>query len=586
MTRARPTSAPADFRLRLIAADPVGSGDGAVSPDGSRFVASSRRNGSAHLWFYDLRSGRWQPGTRGPGDDIEAQWSPDGTHLAFTSSRGGHKAIWLYRLSDGQIRQLTSAEHEQEYPAWSPDSRTIAFVGGPWGGRHIYTVTLDGQAPRRITREPGRAGACSWTPDGRWLVGHSYDTGAGAVFLLDTVTGESIPVTDGSSWDYKPTVCPTRPVVAFSRSDEGRSVIWVQRLGDGDGRALTAAGADDRWPTWTQDGEHLFFHRLVDEGTGIAVWDRRRQSVEEVVPATEKPRYAGFHPAGDRVVYASEAGGPSMLRIRDLRTGATTSVSTMEGAFPAWSPDGHTIAFCARPQRSGRWEIATHDLRTGRTRIRTDRHPRLRNLHAPLSFAPDGGSVVFATETEPFEADLQVLDLATDEVRSLTDDHWWDEAPTFTPDGRGVVFMSTRGGDWTWGFYRLDLATRSIETLAGPDYVERNNPRLTADGRIISAIAVTGVHELYEQLPDGTGRLITEAGTGARYPVPSADGQRVLFTRTRATVEYWLAENVWAAGSPLADLARPLVAPAGAPATGTARWTRGPVRSPVDTRRR
>ncbi|WP_431946108.1 TolB family protein [Micromonospora marina] len=573
------------FRLRLLAADPNGSGDGAISPDGTRFVASSKRNGSVNLWFFDLRTGKWQQGTWGSGDDIEAQWSPDSEQLAFTSSRGGHKAIWLYRLSDGQTRQLTSAGHEEEYPSWSPDGRTVAYVGGPWGRRHFLVVPADGGEPRRVTTEPGRAGACSWAPDGRWLVCHSYDTGAGAVWLLDSRTGEAIPVTDGSSWDYKPTICPTRPAVAFSRSDEGRSVIWVQRLADGEGGPLVVTGADDRWPTWTRDGNHLFFHRLVDEGAGIAVWNRRTKAVRDLVPAEEKPRYASFAPDGRRIVYGTEADGRSTLRILDLTTGVSRPVPVGEAAFPSWSPDGRTIACALRPDPASRWEIATVDVTGGEPHVWTAGRDDLRGLHAPVSFAPDGRRLVFRSETEPFEANLLVLDLDSGRITNLTEDSWWDEAPAFTPDGRGVVFMSTRGGNWTWGFYRIDLDSGELLTLAGPDYVERNNPRSTADGRILSTMVASKVEELFEQLPDGTGRVVTEAGPGVRYPVPSADGEQVLFTRTRTTVEYWLAENVWAADSPLAPLGRPLVA--GTATAGVLEQSPlGPVRSPVDTRRR
>ncbi|ABP53070.1 peptidase S9B, dipeptidylpeptidase IV domain protein [Salinispora tropica CNB-440] len=573
------------FRLRRLAADPNGSGDGAIAPDGTRFVASSKRNGSVNLWFFDLSSGKWQQGTWGTGDDIEAQWSPDGRQLTFTSSRGGHKAIWLYRLSDGQVRQLTSADHEEEYPSWSPDGSTVAFVGGSWGRRHFLVVPATGGTPRPVTTNPGRAGACSWAPDGRWLVCHSYDTGAGAVWLLDSQTAEAIQVTDGSSWDYKPTICPTRPAVAFSRSNEGRSVIWVQRLGDGTGGPLVVTGADDRWPTWTRDGNHLFFHRLVDEGAGIAVWDRRTRVVRDLVPAEHKPRYASFAPDGRRIVYGTEAGGRSRLRILNLDTGTSQPLPAGEAAFPTWSPDGRTIACTVRPDPSSRWEIATVDVSSGQVQLWTTGRTDLRGLHAPVSFAPDGRRLVFRSETEPFEANLLVLDLNSGRFTNLTEDSWWDEAPSFSPDGRSVIFMSTRGGDWTWGFYRIDLDSKEIVTVAGPDYIERNNPQLTVDGRVLSTMVASKVEELYEQLPDGAGRVVTEAGPAVRYPVPSADGEQVVFTRTRTTVEYWLAENVWAADSPLAPLARPLVAEAGTPQV-IDQPPLGPVRSPVDTRRR
>ena len=575
-----------DFRLRRIAADPAATGDGAISPDGSRFVAASKRNGSVNLWFCDVQTGRWHQATRGAGEDIEGQWAPDGTRIAFTSTRGGHKQIWLYDLASGRISQLTSGEHEEEYPSWSPDSRRILFAGGPWGRRHFYVVDAAGGPSRAVNPHPGRAGAGSWAPDGRWLVCHSYDTGAGAVFLLDSETGEQLPVTDGSSWDYKPAICPTRPVVAFSRSDEGRSVIWLHRLNDGVGRPLVMENADDRWPSWTRDGQHLFFHRLVDEARGISVWDRVDGSVRELVPASEQPRAGSLDPTGTRLVYASERSGRSALHVVDLATGVTRALAVGEAAFPAWSPVGERIAFCSRLDGATRWDVAVVDLDTGRVRVLTDAFPRLHGMHGPLSWSPDGTRLLFKSDTEPFEANLYEITPATGELRAVTDDAWWDEAPAYTPDGRGVVFMSTRGGDWTWSFCRKDIVTGAISTLAGPDYVERNNPRVLPDGALVSTLAAAGIEELYEQLPDGSGRVIAEAGEGVRYPAPSADGRLVVFTRSRRTVEFWIAENVWADGSPVADLGRPVIAPARPAPAIRQQAPLGPVRSPVDTRRR
>jgi len=579
----RPDSDPPEFRLRLLADDPTGSGDGAISPDGSRFVASSRRDGSVHLWFYDIETEQWQQGTHGPGDDIEAQWSPDSECLAFTSSRNGDKAIWLYRLRDGAISQLTNAPQEDEYPQWSPDGSLIVYTGGAWGHRHFYVVSAEGGRPHAVTRVAGRAGACAFTPDGQWIICHSYDTGAGAISLLPLDGSDPVPVSDGSAWDYKPTVSSAHPVAAFSRSFEGRSVIWLQRLDTGVGRALVTDSADDRWPNWTTDGRSLFFHRLIDRGVAVCVLDRETAAVREVVGAEEQPRYASFDPTGEYIVYAAEEGGGSLVKIRDLVGSPARVLPIGEAAFPQWSPDGHTIAFVRRDAVNPRWEVATYDLDTGHIQVWTRGLPWLKGMHGPLDWSPDGTRVVFKSDTDPFEADICVVDVRTGVVAKLTEDPWWDEAPSWTPDGDHVVFMSTRGGDWTWGFFRKHVRTGEIETVAGPDYVERNNPRILADSTLLCTLVASGVEELHEQLPDGRNRILSSAGRGVRYPVTSRDERLVAFVRTYRTVEYWLAENVWADNSPIADLAK-----AGTPALDKyhGRPAMGPVKSPVDTRRR
>ncbi|ABP53092.1 Periplasmic component of the Tol biopolymer transport system-like protein [Salinispora tropica CNB-440] len=572
------------FQLHRLAEDPAGAGDGAISPDGTRFVASSRRTGSLNLWFYEIATEQWHQGTRGAGDDIEAQWSPDSACLAFTSSRCGHKAVWLYRLHEARISRLTFGPYDEEYPNWSPDGSKITFVGGGWAQRQVYLVSATGGPPMPVTDEPGRTGACTYLPDGSGLICHSYDTGASAVSILPLDGSMPRQVTDGSTWDYKPTVSSAHPVVAFSRSLEGRSVIWVQQLAEPyRGRALVVEAGDDRWPNWTADGQHLFFHRLVDRGVGIWVLDRRTDTVTQVVGPDEQPRYGNISPDGTRLIYAAEESGRSVVKVREISGGLTKVLPLGDAAFPQWSPNGRTVAYLTRDVSRPRWEIATYDLATATSTVWTCGVTWPKSLHGPLDWSPDSTRLVFSTDTEPFEADLCVLDLRDGSVTKLTEDPWWDEAPSWTPDGTGVVFLSTRGGDWTWGFYRMDLSTGEIHALARPDYIEKNNPRMLPDGTLIYSLAVSGIEDLFEQLPDGRGRVLSSVGPAVRYPVPSRDGSMLAFTRTHRTVEYWLAKNVWGAGSPIADLADGDARRRGThgPQTRT-----GPVRSPVNTRRR
>ncbi|WP_027659535.1 PD40 domain-containing protein [Salinispora fenicalii] len=578
-----PVRGPA-FQLHRLAEDPAGAGDGAISPDGSRFVAASRRAGSLNLWFYEIATKQWHQGTRGAGEDLEAQWSPDSMCLAFTSSRSGHKAIWLYRVHEARISRLTFGSHDEEYPHWSPDGSTIIFVGGDWGQRHLYLVAATGGPPVPVTDKPGRAGACAYLPNGSGLICHSYDTGASVVSILPLDGGAPRQVTNGRAWDYKPTVSSAHPVVAFSRSVEGRSVIWVQRLDEPNrGRALAMDAADDRWPNWTADGQHLFFHRLVDRGVGIWVLDRRTNAVVQVVGPNEQPRYGSISPDGTRLIYAMEETGRSTVKVRDIGGGVAEPLLLGDAAFPQWAPDGRTVAYLTRKASRLRWEIATYDLVTGTSTVWTCGVTWLKGLYGPLDWSPDSTRLVFKSETEPFEADLCVLDVRDGRITKLTEDPWWDEAPSWTPDGAGVIFMSTRGGDWTWGLYRKELGSGEIVTLARPDYIEKNNPRLLPDGTLIYSLVASGVEDLFEQLPNGSGRVLSSVGPAARYPVPSRDGSMLAFTRTHRTVEYWLARNVWGDGSPVVDLADGEARQCG---TRDARPRTGPVRSPVDTRRR
>ena len=594
------------YALRRLAADPAGGGDASISPDGRRFVVSSRRAGNWDLWLYDIAAGRWTQLTRHPADDFEGKWSPDGRRLAFTSTRGGGKDVWVLSLAGGAPRQLTSSPAEEEYPAWSPDGRRVVYSGGPWGERDFWTVPAAGGAPRKLTRRPGWAGACTFGARSDSLVCHRYDQGSGDVERLWLDDGESTPLTAGADWDYKPAESPDGRWIAFSRSREGPSGIWLMPAAGGRARPLTASLAEDRWPTWSAAGDRLFFHRLVETGTAVKLLDRASGRVRTLVDAGERPLQAALDPAGRRLVYCAERGGRRVLRLKDLGSGAVRTLPTGAAAacFPRFSPDGAAIAFAARGPV--RWEIAVMRSGGGGLRTLTAGHAGLRGLDGPLDWSPDGARLLFHSDTRAFEANLYTVEVATRRLARLTSDAWFDEAPSWTPDGRGVLFMSTRGGDWTWGLFRLavdpdeqrdepggvlDGKDAAIEVFAGPDYEEKNYPRAAADGAILwSAVDGAGVERIVERAAGGEAR-VWPGTEGGRWPSLSADGRQVVFTTIAKRVEYWLAENPTGKGSPLAAPPRPARARRGAQVAAMTHRPEveirtGARRSPVDLHHR
>jgi TolB protein len=575
------------FRLYRVTSDPAGGGDATLSPDGQRFVATSRRSGNWDLWVYDIPTSRWSQLTDDPADDFEGRWSPDGTRLAFCSTRSGHKNLWVLTLGTGEVRQLTSSEDEDEYPAWSPDGCSVAYTGGPWRARDFFIVPAAGGKPRKVTREPGKAGACAFDPGGQSLVCHRYDSGTGALSRLWLDDGATAPLTASEAWDYKPTPSPDGRWIAFSRAQEGPAQICLLPAGGGKVAQLTRSPYEDRWPTWSAKGDRLLFHRIVDEGVAVKLLDRRSGEVTTLVGADESPRQASLDPQGRRLVYGSQAEDGPVLKLLDLGIGGVRVLDTGPGAadFPRWSPDGEWIAFTCRAAR--RWEVAVvRPDGSGRV-VLTEGVGGLRGMHGPLDWSPDGSRVLFHADTEPFEASIYTAEVTTKRVTRLTSGAWFDEAPSWAPDGKGVVFMSTRGGDWTWGFFRLSLADGNIQPLCKPDWVEKNYPRQAPGGEVIcSSYNDSRVEMLVEHSPGGKFRTLADAGGGARWPSYSADGSRILFTALDRRVEYWIAENLFGKGSPLLDHDGGGNYSACEAAPGMRGAVPGTIRSPMDLQRR
>ncbi|MEM7050092.1 MAG: peptidase S9 [Acidobacteriota bacterium] len=542
----------AQYSARMVAVDPSGGGDATLSPDGEQFVISSKREGQWDLWMYDMPSAQWTRLTDHPEQDFEARWSPDGGELAFTSARGGFKNVWTLDLASGDLHQVTDSELEEDYPSWSPDGERIIYTGGPWGRRGFFVVPASGGEAVRISPREGQQGACTFDPRGGGVFCHSYDYGSGNLFRLALGASEIEPLTLGEPWDYKPS--PTRDGrwIAFSRAAEGPSQIYVMATDGGRPRRLTHSGHDDRWPTWSADGKRLFFHRIVHRGTALSVLDRDSGEVEELVGADQEPLQASFAPDGRRVAFCSQQGAHKVIKILDRGLGTITPLATGDGeaCYPRWSPDGEWIAFAARRER--RWELA---------RVRPDGRDLedlthgvvgLRGLDGVVDWSPDGGRLVFQGDTEPFEANLYLLDLASRSVTPLTDDSWFDESPSWSPEGDSVLFMSTRGGDWTWGFFEIELDGGGVSNFSSPEWVEKNFPRRGAHGRTVwSFYDEHDLEVLAEAAPGEEPRVLTAAGAGARWPSYSRDGRSILYTTVEKEVQYWLIENPFGEGSPL-----------------------------------
>jgi TolB protein len=122
------------------------------------------------------------------------------------------------------------------------------------------------------------------------------------------------------------------------------------------------------------------------------------------------------HPFGSHVVYAGAATGPPRIWLQDLRSGATSALTPADSGarHPVFSADGARIAFTSDRDADVHEtveEMQPHGL------------PPAGSLFA---MDPDGGRLV-----------------------QLTRGPACDQRPCFHPDGRSLVFVSSRAGGLT-----------------------------------------------------------------------------------------------------------------------------------------
>jgi dipeptidyl aminopeptidase/acylaminoacyl peptidase len=114
-----------------------------------------------------------------------------------------------------------------------------------------------------------------------------------------------------------------------------------------------------------------------------------------------------------------------------------------------------------------------------------------------------------------------------------------DDAPTWSPKGDKIAFMSDRDGDFD--IYLIDFQTRAITQLTNEAGWERY-PAWSPDGNTIYYHGRTtgDDYQIYAIPADGSSEPVQLTNIGSNYrPTPSPDGTKIIFTSQRDNNGTW-----------------------------------------------
>jgi len=183
-----------------------------------------------------------------------------------------------------------------------------------------------------------------------------------------------------------------------------------------------------------------------------------------------------------------------------------------------WSPDSKRFAYSVF--NKGRNRMLVVDVASGN--IVDDVSMGKAEQFSNLSWSPDGKNIVFQGLSEG-QGDLYLYNFDTKQVRQLTNDKYSDYQPSFSRDGKKIIFSSDRttydqslSQDITFNLAELDLATGKIKDIRIFDGANNLNPQYSSDGTQIYFLSNRdGFRNMYRYTP-ATGKVeqMTDLFTG------------------------------------------------------------------------
>ena len=212
---------------------------------------------------------------------------------------------------------------------------------------------------------------------------------------------------------------------------------------------------------------------------------------------------------------------------------------------PSWSPDGTRIAFMS--DRDGNYEIYVMDADGGNQQNLTN-HPE--DEKAP-AWSPDGKRIAFVSDRDRLldihgfpTSEIYVMDADGENPQNLTNNPADDWSPSWSPDGKRIVFMSYRDGHFIGDFEEITSEIYVMDADGGNQQRLTENrkndwsPSWSPDGtRIVFSSDRKGDwvnYEIYVMDADG-GNLqrLTENRNNDWSPSWSPDGKRIAFSSDR-----------------------------------------------------
>jgi TolB protein len=230
--------------------------------------------------------------------------------------------------------------------------------------------------------------------------------------------------------------------IAYVTGRPGAKEIVIADYDNHHATMMTRNGSINLQPVWAPDTRSLVFTSFVngypDLHRAFPFGQKPEEPIAQYRGLNTSPSWS---PDGREVAMTLSKDGSPNIYVHNFATGTLRRLTRHRGidAEPTWSPTGHQIAFVS--DRAGRPHIFVMDPDGNNVRqLSSGGH------HTQPRWSPKGDRIAFTIRAG--NHDIWTMKSDGSGVRRLTSGPRDNASPTWSPDGRLIIFQSNRSQGW------------------------------------------------------------------------------------------------------------------------------------------